>query len=536
MKKYGSVFVVVLVLLVLGACVAPSSSSVPQPAGSAESLPTAAPQEEATGVTSIVQGPATEQPAQEEPPTEPPTQQPTQQPVPVTPYPESIIPDEHVRAPEGFGDFPIAVAAYCSSLIDINLEHTYKVLTSLDFWIFYANFAPLPTVMQQMYPDATFAGCFHLFWRDERPNFETYIPFDVYLLTPCISEGNIPVTYDIPLPSSGLSSANPPMRTVLANRIDLGDGAYISCLFDLKALETQYANMTSNGAATLIYNGTGGLTASDIAEQLSELVENMPDILPYHHFAMAAATAALTTTAMEEAQFEFPAGFVDSFERPTVSHPVIFFRPNCSYNYWGEYELPASQVITNHAPRVGGLQDDTGGATCTYPIQLDYLTFPDGTGANATLGAFVNGLEFTTDWVNRWPNACELHSDCFFPAPASGVNEQYVYWQYADLFKEPDADPCLVPTGDDDWPSIDSNTNQEYRRYFNLRFKDIGVVDWNTWCSTSIAPSVLDHLQNHLPFWSGESEVIIGMNPDTGEYFDGSLYEIWIDPNSATGT
>lgn len=504
MKRYGVVAFAVL-LMVLGACVPVTTPPAAAPeSGDAESA-TESIEEEATP------------PSVEEPP--------------VTE--STFFADEHVWEVEG-QPYLLADGEYCSSLVDVDLSHAYHVIDSDEFWIYYVNFREAPSAMTTETSSPDLAACFALFWRDD--DLERYLPFTTYMLTPCFVEGDVAINEYGPLTSTGMDQGSGwTPRTVDARVATFDRQGYIHCDFDLLALMQQYQVLQGSGEILIMAEPGGELTDSVVITQMVEAIPQERTLKEYANFALMAATAAISASPDEAISEPLTFGGDDLLEQPVVSHPVIFIQPGCSGGpgYTSAYEIAEAELTDMQNPAEWEPGD------CGTPAQLDYVTMPDINGSGATditLGTYLEGLEYMPDFWARGTDGCEQPSPCYIDASILPEPGHYAWVQYADLFKEANREPCLTANeGDPNWPRVDADDNP-YRRLLNLRFKPIGAQEWNNWCTPSLTPSVSAHLQNSIRFFVGPNDVYIGFNPATEQLFNGSLYEIWIDPDTMTGT
>jgi hypothetical protein len=317
----------------------------------------------------------------------------------------------------------------------------------------------------------------------------------------------------------------------------------VHCAFDLRAFYAQYHGMYFNGETAPEISPTVPFTGTDPFPDGMERIAELPPTLPYEYFAMAAAIESMNIDSTRaQQQWEDYAALIaaDAMVLPPISHPVAYMSPTCepqisemttTLEDWGIN--PDDGGTVEHIPFVFYSQEPVGDCR---PLQLDMMVDPtNGSADHVTIASFLHNNRFYPDFYNP---PCENYPPCSFPAPGPAGDPQYVYMQFGDIASDPGADPCLHFDASSDKYLDTTGATEPYTHYLSLRSMSIpnGGMFWENWCSPSLTPAVRIFGQGPISFESGPTEVIIGYNPLTGQYFDGVVHEIWIDPDTAIGT
>lgn len=474
--------------------------------------------------------------------------------------------------PDQPGPFLTGRGENCDSLVDVDLKRAYELLDAFEFWTFHVNFNQSVSEILDYYdPAPGYYGCFLLYARSEISR--TYVALDRFLITPCYEESlNGSDALDVSSDYAALSSGLDPdrdgswiTRTVQTRSVGFGEDAYLRCKFNLRDMVKQYRTMVDSRAITLPPEVTSNGTQSRDSVVWTDYSET--NFLPYEHYGMVAAITdmALDEDVIDNSWADYLSG-VEAFPDIPLpaTHPAIVMIPNCL----GGNEVPAGdfrnqmeQLSTDFPSETPFALDPYGpiqrvaegeSSLCYPSIQLNLTALPSAEVTNhggdpdkrMTVSTYVKNAMWHSNYTELGITNCITAPNCTFAPLLGAVQPQYIWMQFGNLARINTMDPCLLPRetlSGTTWVRWAEHTNSSggtdhYDYYMTLSHQPPGTTHWQTWCSPSLAPSVLDNAQSALDFYLGDTDIFVGFNPFTGDHFKGRMNEIWIDPDTGVGT
>lgn len=315
-------------------------------------------------------------------------------------------------------------------------------------------------------------GCLRFYWRDQNATPETFVPSDHWELIPCVVHNPTGFTTDAVDPSVSLftTQGEPADDPYVAT---FADGAWVQCPFHLSD-EAEEARMRSTLLPELGAKGFDSTQILAVETELESIALNHEQ--EFYLFEVAAAT-------------------VDRDNQLHERQPLAGYVPACSGSAacapsWLTYEpAPSSFDIVTYG---AGLAGSSHAPADPYaPVDCENLHTSD-----------------PSDYV---PQQCGF-------AVAPSEPGRFASLQFG----------ASVPDSVDE--CVDPASGEFYVQFITQKIGELNGLH----CSTpNVAPTPA---ARPMPFWSGASNITAGYlySPTEGpSYYSGSMYEIWIDPDSS---